>query len=292
MASKSKQTSTTEAKTEPFAPTLPLLEQILGKLGPQLDASGSINANEEQALSGLRDQLSQPSQFAPELSGLVSDLFQGGDFARPRQMIGQSNARTNEVLDPIARGAELDPRSNPFLSGVLSNVSDDITNRVRSQFAASGRDFSPAEQGTIARELGKVQTGALFDQFNRNRGDQFQALGLLDAAGLRNANALAGLSGQQTATRLQGAQLAPVAEAAGRPDFQGLLNLEAARRGIPINQLGNISDLLLPIASLGQQSTGKQTSVQKTPAINNILGGMLAIAGIASKAAGAAGGAS
>jgi hypothetical protein len=94
-------------------------------------------------------------------------------------------------------------------------------------------------------------------QYNQNVSNQQGAAGNLYNAGNTNAGILAGLQQQKLSNQGQGVTAAGQALDAQNAGANATLQAEAQRRGIPVQALGLLAQIGIPIAGLGSQSTGQ-----------------------------------
>jgi hypothetical protein len=102
----------------------------------------------------------------------------------------------------------------------------------------------------------------LLDQYNKNREAQQGAAGNLYNAGNTNAGILSGMQQQYIANQGQGVNAASSAMDANNAGYNATIQAEAARRNMPIQNLGLLAQLGIPIAGLGGQSTGQSTTTK------------------------------
>jgi hypothetical protein len=255
----SKKKSSSTGKQDPWAPTIPYLENYLGKVGDLSSSLGGATPGQTSAYTELTDLYSGGSPFTGQISELASDTLEG--VPSQSGTVQEAYGRVNEALNPYVSGEYLNMESNPYIQGLLSTVGDQISERVNSQFAGAGRDLSGMNQKALARGISEGQLPILFNQFNQQQANQLGA-----------ANALAGIS-QNTAQVSQGLDQAalsgraggvPIAEASLASEAWGpenLFNLEQIFKDLPAQDLATIGSLLFPAAQLGQQqqSTGKES---------------------------------
>jgi hypothetical protein len=100
-------------------------------------------------------------------------------------------------------------------------------------------------------------------QYNQNVQNQQGAAGNLYNAGNTNSGILAGLQQQKLANQGQGVTAMGQATDAANAGANATLQAEAARRGIPVQALGLLAQIGIPIAGLGGQSTGQSQGTQQ-----------------------------
>ena len=89
------------------------------------------------------------------------------------------------------------------------------------------------------------------------------AAGNLYQAGNTNAGILAGMTQQKLSNQGQGVTAAGAANEAANAGPNAILAAEAARKGIPLQQLSLLASIGVPIAGLGSQSSGTSTGTKQ-----------------------------
>jgi hypothetical protein len=120
-------------------------------------------------------------------------------------------------------------------------------------------------------------------QYNQDVANQINAANALYGAGNSTAGALSGMQQNYLANQGQGAAAAQSALDARNYGANATLAAEAQRRGIPVQALGLLAQIGVPIAGLGtqksdtttgtQQMSGAQQFATLAGGIGNLLGG-------------------
>ena len=255
------------SQTQPWLPSIGNLTSFLNQIG---NSPTGPTSQQLAAIQQIMQESGQVPQLGPQGANAVSNLFnvntgqQQGDI---NQSIG--------ALSPMLQSNWMNPATNPYLSGALSTLNQDITNQVGGAFAAAGRPIGTNAAGgqALARGLSQGEAGLLTNEFNTLGGQQLQAAGMMPGqAGALTAAQLtplmAGLQGMQSSSMLPGMFAQP-----------GIANLSAA--GLDASSgtinLPNLEQLTIPIAGLGAQSQGNSTSTTtgSTSPWSNIIGGTL-----------------
>jgi hypothetical protein len=272
-------TTKTKSKTEPWEPTQQPLKTAIAQATSQLDNT-ALTANESGALDSITARAQQGNPYAGQIGALTDDLFKGG-IDRTGLAQGAYNdykAQSQPYLDPNY----LDPYKNPAFQQYQTQLEDRAANRVNGMFAGAGRDFSGANMSELGRGITEATAPLYFDQYNRNVATQTGLMGNLYNAGNSTTGLLSGLDQTALGNRGAGVSAADASLAAQNYGDKATLEAEAMRRGIPMQNLQNVSGLLVPIAGLGQQSSGtntmqgtytqplSQTAQQWTGALNNL----------------------
>jgi hypothetical protein len=174
--------------------------------------------------------------------------------------------------------------NNPALAAQLAQIQTDVANSVNGQFAAAGRDFSGANQMAYGRGVAAGQAPVIAAQYNQDVANQLAAANALYGAGNTTAGALSGLQQNYLANQGQGVAAAQSALDAQNYGANATLAAEAQRRGIPVQALGLLAQIGVPIAQLGKQSSGTTTGTQEMSGaeqfgkiaggINNLVGSL------------------
>lgn len=242
--------------TNPWEPAQPALQGILSQLQAGLSGTGVTGA-ENNALNQITANAGNASQFVPQISNLVGDLFNGGGATAQSGNISQNLQDYQRRLNPTADGTQIGQNSGlrPYLDSIRTDVSD----QVNGMFAGAGRDFSGAHFQNLARGIAQGQAPVIANQYNQDVANQRGAADALYGAGNTTSGLLTGLNQQSLANRQTGAQLAPSVYEAQNAGPNAVLQAEAMRRGIPVQALGLLANIGIPIAGLGGQSTGQAT---------------------------------
>src|SRR5262249_22090324 len=146
--------------------------------------------------------------------------------------------------------------NNPALAAQLAQIRDDVGNSVNGQFAAAGRDLSGANLMAYGRGVAAGQAPVIAAQYNQDVTNQIAAAHALYNAGNTTAGALSGLQQNYLANQGQGAAATQSALDAKNYGANTALAAEAQRRGIPLQTLGLLANIGVPIARLGTQQSG------------------------------------
>jgi len=262
MGGESKSSQTQSSVTEPWKQAQPALQGILSQLQGNLNNTG-LTSNENSALDTLTKNAGTASQFAPQITGLASTLLNGGGATDQAGNVNANYQRYVDQTNPLASNTNYDPRSTPGFSDALNAQIADITNNTNGTFAAAGRDFSGANSQTLGRGIAQGIAPTIAAQYNQNVQNQQGAAGNLYNAGNTNAGILSGMQQQDLTNRGQGVSAASAANDAQNAGANATLAAEAARRGIPVQALGLLAQIGIPIAGLGGTSNGTSTGTQQ-----------------------------
>jgi len=262
MGGSSRQTQQTRQVTQPWAAAQPALDSILANVGT-MAASAPLSAAETGALDTLAANAAAGNPYAAPLGSLASDLLAGGPDRSG--LVNDAYARLQSQLGATAAGDYLDPAKNPFFNQTTQAISNDVQSRLAGMYAGAGRD--PAGAASFGGELGQriaAGTAPVFaDAYNTERQNQLSAMNALFGAGSQTANLLAGFDRAAMANRQAGIAAADAALNAQNYGANQALAVEAQRRGIPLNALTQLANIVTPIARLGSTTEGMQTTTNK-----------------------------
>ena len=162
--------------------------------------------------------------------------------------------------------------NNTALQGQLDTIAHDVQSRVNGMFAGAGRDFSGMNQKTLARGIAEGTAPVIAGQYNQDVANQINAAGQLYGAQNTTSGLLSGMNQQGLANQQAGVTAAGQATDAANAGANQTLAAEAARRGIPVQALGLLAQIGIPIAGLGGQSTGQSETVQKMSPVQQFMG--------------------
>lgn len=261
---------TTSEKTEPWAPAQGQLKGLLGTLGGM---STSETPWQKNALSSLYDSTTGLPNFGASGTNLADSLFGYNNDAQKNLLTGGNNSYQG-ILANYLKPEYLNPMNTPGFGDALSTMNNDITNQVNGQFAAAGRDLSPANSTALARGLSQGEGSLIADQFNKNVGTQLGAAGAGYGANTGTAQGLSGLDQAALSARTSGIGAAGAIPGLYSAPASARLGAANAAYAQPWQNMGMLSQQLLPIAALGSQSTGTGTTTQQTSPVSNIIGGV------------------
>ena len=263
MGGTSKSETTQSSTTAPWAPTQGLLGNIINQLG-----TASSNTGLTGAQSGALDTITNNSNaaaglFGPQQSNYAQSLYNGGGALNQAGNVNQNYLDYAKATQPLASNTNYDPRSTPGFSDAINAATADITNNINGSFAAAGRDFSGANSQALARGLTQGLAPIIQQQYQNNVANQQGAAGNLYSAGNTNAGILSGLQQQYLTNQGAGLNAASGGLDLSNAGANATLAAEAQRYGIPLQNLGLLANIGIPIAGLGSQSTGQSNTTNQ-----------------------------
>ena len=260
MGGQSSSTQTQQSQTAPWQAAQPMLQGILGQLNAGLNNTG-LTSVETGALNSLESNATRGNPYAPQIGNYANELLSGGGATDQAGAVNQNYLDYRSALNPYASGSMIG--NNPALAAQLAQIQSDVTSQVNGQFAAAGRDFSGANANTLGRGIAAGTAPVIAAQYNQDVANQRAAQDAAYAAGNTNAGILSGLQQQGLANMGQGVTVAGNALDASNYGANATLAAEAQRRGIPVQALGLLAQIGVPIAGLGQQTNGTTTGTQQ-----------------------------
>ena len=269
---KSEQKTTQQSTTSPWEPAQPALQGILSQVQGNLSKTG-LTGDESNALRGLEQSgYTFANTYGPQIGNYASELLRGGGALDQAGNVNQNYQRYVDQTNPLASNTNYDPYSTPGFRDAIDTMRQDITNQVNGSFAAAGRDFSGANFNALGRGITSGIAPTIASQYNQNIQNQQGAASNLYGAGNTNAGILAGLQQQKLANQGQGVGAAGQAADASNSGYNATLAAEAARRGIPVQALGLLAQIGIPIGGLGSQSSGTSNTEKQASPLETALG--------------------
>jgi hypothetical protein len=262
MTDSSKTTQQSQSSTtNPYAPAQPLVNSLISQYG---SLNPGLTANQGGALTNLNNSVSNLPNFGDTATSGVNSIFGNANSAPQVGMLNNAYSTLQGNLGATASGANLDPYSTPGFGDALKTAMDDITNRTKGVYAASGRD--PSGAGSFAQSLGRGLTQGvaptIAGQYNTNYGNMVNANNSLFSGAGNTASAINNLRSGDTATMLAGLQGAGAIPGLYSQPATAQLGAANAQYG---QQFQNLAQLLQPsvaLAGLGSNSTGTGNSTQ------------------------------
>lgn len=259
MGGTSKTSQTQSSTTAPWETAQPALQGILSQLQGNLGKTGITGAEDKAIDQTVINGVNATNQYATPIADFAKNLLSGGGAMDQAGNVNANYQRYVDQTNPLASNTNYNPYDTPGFKDALSTTIADITNSTNGQFAAAGRDFSGMNSQTLGRGILQGVAPTIAAQYNQNVNNQQGAAGNLYNAGNTNAGILSGLNQQKLSNQGQGITAASAATDAANAGANATLQAEAQRRGIPVQALGLLAQIGIPIAGLGSQSQGTAT---------------------------------
>lgn len=271
-----KTTQTTQAKTEtaPWDAAIPTAKKVIGQID-SLTGNTGITANENSAFDALTANAQAGNPYAGSIGNLATDLLGNGERTG---MVRDSYGGLKAGLTPYAN-MNTNPYENEAFTKAVGYIGDDVMNRMKSAYAGAG--VSPVNTGDFGKTVGEgIARGVAptwLQAYNDMEGRKLGAIEGLYNAGGQTAGLLTDLASR-------GVDVSNAATAAKDQPHQKLLEIEAARRNLPVQNVAQLENLIVPMAQLGGTSNTNSTTTQQTqiPMGQQILGGAMAGLGLLS----------
>lgn len=252
-----KTTTSSRSQSDPWDETIPFLQDFLKTMGNSSVAQIGPTGEQLSSYETLKANSKAGNPWSPQIGELAGDQFNAADRTGT---VAQGYSDLQRRLRDTADGKNLDLANNTYLQGMLTQVGDDVMNRVNAGFAAAGRDLSGANQSAVAKGVTAAQLPLLLDFFNKEQARTDAAARDLNTSAGNSASQMAALDQVRNAIRSAGIGTANEAMNARDAGANTILNLEQQMKDLKWQDLAQIANLLFPAAGLGQQSSGKSTS--------------------------------
>lgn len=272
-------------QTSPFGPAEGVITGILGTI-PGINALPT--GIENNAFARLLGSANAGNPFAGSITGVANTLLGGGGPDRTG-IVNDAYQQYLKALAPTASGAGLDLTNNPL----ASTIATDVTDSLKGLYAGAGRD--PAGAGNFGQNLARGIGQGLAPIYQSERANQLAAINNMFGAGGTTAGLLSNLDQTRLQNLLSGiGATAPAIEAQSYGPMLAL-QVEAQRRGIPIQTLAQEMGITLPAAQAFGTTTGSgtantigtnignSTTTQETPLWQQIAGGVIGGLGTAAR---------
>ncbi len=257
--SKSTQNTSQTSTQNPWEQSMPALQGILGGLNSQV-GNYAPTAAESGALGTIQSNAQGAQNYGGQATDLANSLMGGGGAQQNAGILGNAYQQYQNQLNPIANQNN-DPMQTPGIQNLLATIRGDVSNQINGEFAGAGRDMSGLNQQALGRGISQGEAQPLLNQYNQNVQNQMGAAGSLFGAGGTTANGLQALNQQGYANQAQGLDTAingiPLAQ---NNQANQILQAGQTARGAPLQNLGMLEGLTLPIAGLGGTTTGTGTT--------------------------------
>lgn len=251
----------TSSSTNPWAESKGLLTNLINKYS---GLSTDVTGDQASAVSNLKAAASGVPNYGTDASGAISKLF-GSDTSNQVGMLADALKSYKTNIGGTASGSELDPYSTPGFSDAIKTMSDDITNSVKSQYAASGRDPSGAGSfaGSLARGLSKGIAPTIQSQYNANKQNQMTAADRLFSGEGGTAGQITQQQQIPLSNAVQAVGMIPSVTSAYTTPAATQLAAANTEQKLPYENLSTALTPALSLAGAGSDTTGTTTSGSK-----------------------------
>ncbi|OAF05468.1 hypothetical protein AYJ54_00755 [Bradyrhizobium centrolobii] len=262
MGGTSKSETTQQSTTAPWQPAQGALTGILGQLNNYLPQTG-LNGAQTNAINTIDQNGANVGQYAPAVNAYTTNLLNGGGATDQAGNINSAYQQYVSQTNPLASNTNYNPYDTPGFKDALNTLTSDITNQVNGSFAAAGRDFSGSNSQALGRGLTQGLAPTIVAQYNQNVQNQQGAAGNLYSAGNTTGGILSALQQQKLANQGAGVGAISAGQDALNSGANNTLAAEAQRLGTPLQNLGLLANIGIPIAGLGGTSSGTSNTTNQ-----------------------------
>lgn len=280
MGGTSTSTSSQTSQTTPWAPASGTLNGILTGVGGLVSQAGG-NATTQGATNTLLSNYSAGNPYASAIGGVASGLLGGGGANANNGAIGANLSAYKGMLQPLASNTDYNPYATPGFANALATSDADIANSVNGQFAAAGRDGSPANTQALARGIAQGNSQAIANQYNTNVQNQQTAASNLYGAGNNTYGLLNQNNQTANSNAVTGMGAADAALNANNWGANGVLTTAQNAFNLPASQYHTLLGMVSPVAQAFGTTNSNGTSSQTMSPIQQLatLGGALGSSG-------------
>jgi hypothetical protein len=264
-----------ESVTSPWEPARPAAEDVLARLSGRA-SDMELSGLQNDALDRLRQNALAGNPYASRIGLLADDLFAAPDHTG---QVADAYKDLRTGLLPYASGANLDPGRNPYFQNYLADITRSAREATDAEFMSAGRDLSPSHVGMIAERIARGTAPAFAQAYDAGVGRQLGAIDALFRGGLSSATTSSQLDAARNAARTAGIDVSQSALNAADSAGERLLALEQQRRMLPLQNLGVLANLIVPMAQLGGKKVtdSVETGEKKEPLLQQLVGGASAL---------------
>jgi len=264
------QTQNQAATTNPWANTLPYLQNIIQQIG----AGGTpLTSPQSSALASLQSSANAVPNFGAAGAGATQNALSYSN-APQVGIWNQAYGNLQNTMAPYLDPNYLNPYTNATLQPALTALNQQIGSNIAGQFAGAGRDPAGNADASKAIALGESQAEAplLLGQYNQNVAQQQGAANALYGAGSGTATGTAGLNTQALANQLLGIQAGGALPGLYTAPAEAQLGAANTIYGQPYQNTAIPQSLLTQLAGLGGQTTGTGTTAGTGTSTGNLTG--------------------
>lgn len=272
-----------------------------GNLNGYQGALGGLNSDAQTNLAGYQSALTGANSgaqgnldsYRSQLTPYANGSMIGNNPALQAQLAQMSTDITNQTNGSFAAagrdfsGANSMALGRGISAGLAPVIAGQYNQDVQNQMNAAGSLYGAGQStgqfqaGNAGAGFGAGQSTGQFQAGNAAAGygagnttNAFQAgnAGNVFSGGGQTAGMLSGLQQQYLTNQGQGVQASQDATTAQNAGANATLQAEAQRRGIPVQALGLLAQIGIPIAGLGGQSTGQSSGTQQMSGVQQFQG--------------------
>lgn len=254
MGGTSSTAQTQSSSLAPLAAGSSGIDGILGSLSSMAPGAASASPTQTGAINQIVSNSNGQPNYAPQISSGTFGLLNGGGANDNNAAITGNLGTLNSELGATANGSNIG--ANSALNGELSAINTGVTNQVNGQFAAAGRNGSPANSMALGMGIAQGDAPVIANQYNQDTANQLNAASTLYGAGnttygMLNSNQAAANSNFQNGI---GAVSNGLTAENAAPN--ATLAAAAQQFGIPLSQLTSLLGAISPTAAQFGTQTG------------------------------------
>lgn len=265
----------TNQQSEAWAPTLPTLKDLIGKINGLSSTTVGATTDQTTAMQTLKDQAKAGNPWVTQIGDLTTKMFGAGSGGADAKA---AFADMKTQLTPYADGSKVNA-NDPALREAIDLAATDVQDRINRQWAGAGRDLSPGNAMAVSKGVASVAVPATLDYITKQQANQIGASQALQSAGMGTAAAAQQLDQASLDQQTKGIDTAKsYLEAQGWGPEQ-IANLEQQLKELPAQDVARVMQLIMPIAGSGGQQTGEAVQrTTQTPSVMGMVGGGLSLA--------------
>jgi hypothetical protein len=235
------------------------LTGILGQINGYLPQTG-LTGTQSNALNTIEHNNATASAYSPAIQNYTTNMLNGGGALNQAGAVNQNYLNYQKATQPLASNTDYNPYNTPGFKDAINTAISDITNSTNGQFAAAGRDFSGMNSQALGRGIMQGIAPTIASQYNQNVQNQQNAASNLYGAGNTTSGLQTGLQTLANTNAGTGVSSVGAGLDAMNQGAKSTLAAEAEKLGIPLQNLGMLANIGVPIAGLGSSSSGTSTT--------------------------------
>jgi len=268
MGGTSSSTQQSSSSVAPYSAAAGPMNGILGSLGSLSSSAGSLTPTESGAINQVISNSNGTPDYSTAINSGTAGLLNGGGANANNGAITQNLANYTSNIGSTANGSNIG--ANSALQSQLNAINTGVTHSVNSQFAAAGRDGSPANSMALGMGIAQGDAPVIANQYNTDVANQQAAAGNLYNAGnstygLLNSNQTQANTNFQNGVASIGNGL--TAENAAPT---AAINAAAQQFGIPASQLTTLLGSISPVAAQFGTQSGTSSGTQTMSPIQQL----------------------
>lgn len=253
MGGTSSTTQQSSSSLAPYSAASGSMNGILGSLGNLSTSAGSLTPTESSAINQVIGNANSTPNYSTAINTGTAGLLNGGGANNNNGAITQNLANYTSNIGSTANGSNIG--ANSALQPQLDAINTGVTNSVNSQFAAAGRDGSPANSMALGMGIAQGDAPVIANQYNTDVANQQAAASNLYNAGNSTYGMLNANQNQANTNFTNGVASIGNGVTAENAAPTAAINAAAQQFNIPASQLTTLLGSISPVAAqFGTQS--------------------------------------